>query len=267
VQLPSPGRRRQVCRLLAPVAIVHIPESATPLMALLAALALGLRHATDPDHLTAVSTLVFAEEQHGPRKAGWLGLCWGLGHATTLTVLGLPIVAFGVHLPDRLGQAAELLIAVVIIALAVRLLWQWWQLQVHAHVHAHDDMSHLHLHVHPQAHAPGGSPGHRHAHAAALGRTPLAAYGIGLIHGVGGSAAVGLLLVSAMPGRASAITALLLFAGGTAISMAAVSAGFAWTLERGPVLRQVGRIMPLFGALSLLFGSWYLMAALRSLLA
>jgi hypothetical protein len=246
---------------------VHFPESATPLMALLAALALGLRHATDPDHLTAVSTLVFAEEQHGPRKAGWLGLCWGSGHATTLTALGLPIVAFGVHLPARLGQAAEVLIGVVIIALAVRLLWQWWRRQVHVHVHTHDDASHAHTHVHPRAHVPQGSPAHQHTHASALGGTPLAAYCIGLIHGVGGSAAVGLVLVSAMPGRASAIAALLLFAGGAAISMAVVSAGFAWTLERGPVFRQVGRITPMFGAMSLLFGGWYLLAALRGLLA
>lgn len=236
------------------------------MMALLAALALGLRHATDPDHLTAVSTLVFAEEQHGPRKAGWLGLCWGLGHASTLVALGLPIVAFGVHLPERLGQAAELLIGAVIVALALRLLWQWWRLQAHAHLHSHDDSSHVHLHVHPQAHVPEGSPPHRHAHASALGRTPLAAYGIGLIHGVGGSAAVGLLLVSAMPGRVSATTALLLFAAGTAVSMAMVSAAFAWTLERGPVLRQVGRIMPLFGATSLAFGVWYGAVALRTLL-
>ncbi len=261
------ARRGPPQRSFTQVAIVHFPESATPLMALLAALALGLRHATDPDHLTAVSTLVFAEEQHGPGKAGWLGLCWGLGHATTLTALGLPIVAFGVNLPERLGQAAELLIGAVIIALAVRLLWQWWRLQAHAHVHTHDGASHVHMHVHRRAHEPQGSPTHRHAHATALGRTPLAAYGIGLVHGVGGSAAVGLLLVSAMPGRASAITALLLFAGGTAASMAIVSAAFAWTLARGPVLRHVDRVMPFFGAGSLLFGGWYLLAALRSLLA
>lgn len=235
-------------------------------MALLAALALGLRHATDPDHLTAVSTLVFAEEQHGPRKAGWLGLCWGLGHATTLTALGLPIVAFSVHLPARLGQAAELLIGAVIIALAVRLLWQWWRLHVHAHLHTHDGAPHVHTHAHQQAHGPRTGLEHRHAHATALGRTPLAAYGIGLIHGVGGSAAVGLLLVSAMPERASAITALLLFAGGTAVSMAVVSAAFAWVLARGPALRQVGRIMPLFGSASLAFGVWYGAVALRTLL-
>ena len=240
--------------------------SGTPIMALMAALALGLRHATDPDHLTAVSTLVFAEEQHGPRKAGWLGLCWGLGHATTLTALGLPIVALGLTLPERLGQLAELLIGGVIVVLAVRLLWQWWRMKVHTHLHVHDGAAHLHAHVHGQAHTAAPAPEHRHSHAMALGRSPLAAFGIGLIHGVGGSAAVGLLLVSAIADRSAATAALLLFAAGTAISMAGVSAVFAFVLTRGAIQRQVGRIMPVFGAASLAFGIWYGAAALAAVI-
>lgn len=239
--------------------------SSGPLMAVLAALALGLRHATDPDHLTAVSTLVFSEERHGARKAGWLGFAWGLGHATTLVALGLPIVAFGLHLPARLGAAAEVLIGVVIVGLAVRLLWQWRHLQVHAHLHEHDGASHIHAHAHTREHALEPAIPHRHAHATALGRNPLAAFGIGLIHGIGGSAAVGLLLVSAIPDRATSSAALLVFAAGTAISMAMVSAAFAWLLGRGPVLRQVNRIMPAFGVASLVFGVWYGVVAVLTL--
>jgi high-affinity nickel permease len=235
---------------------------ATPLMALLAALALGLRHATDPDHLTAVSTLVFAEDQRGPRKAAWLGFCWGLGHATTLTALGLPIVVLGLSLPARLGQLAELVIGMVIVVLAVRLLWQWWRMKLHTHLHTHDGQAHMHAHAHGHAHPARGMPEHRHAHAMALGRNPLAAYVIGLIHGVGGSAAVGLLLVSAIPHRTTATTALLLFAAGTALSMAVASAAFAFVLSRGAVQRQVSRIMPVFGAASLAFGIWYGVVAL-----
>lgn len=239
--------------------------SGGPLLALLAALALGLRHATDPDHLTAVSTLVFAEEQHGPRKAGWLGLAWGLGHATTLMALGLPIVAFGLHLPERLGAAAEVLIGAVIVALALRLLWQWRHLRVHSHVHAHDGATHVHTHVHARAHAPGAAGPHRHVHATALGRSPLAAYGIGLVHGIGGSAAVGLLLVSAIPDRTTSAAALLTFAAGTAVSMALVSAAFAWVLGRGAVLRHASRIMPAFAVASLAFGVWYGVVAFLTL--
>ena len=96
----------------------------------------------------------------------------------------------------------------------------------------------------------------------ALGRSPLAAYGIGLLHGVGGSAAVGLLLVSAIANRTIATTALLVFAAGTAVSMAVVSAAFAVVLARGAVQRQVTRIMPAFGVASLAFGLWYGLVAL-----
>ncbi|HEX6992252.1 MAG TPA: hypothetical protein VF151_10210 [Gemmatimonadales bacterium] len=245
---------------------MELAGAATPLMALVAALALGLRHATDPDHLTAVSALVFAEQRHGPRRAAWLGLCWGLGHATTLTALGLPIVAFGLTLPERLGQLAELVVGAVIIALAVRLLWQWWRMKAHTHLHTHDGESHLHTHVHGRAHVASTAPEHRHAHATALGRSPFAAYGIGLVHGVGGSAAVGVLLVSAIPGRMASTLALVLFAAGTAVSMALASTAFAWALGRGPVVRQVRRIMPAFGLASLAFGLWYGAVALEAVL-
>lgn len=242
-----------------------LPAAPVPVMALAASLALGFRHAADPDHLTAVSTLVFSEEQQGPRKAGWLGLCWGLGHATTLTALGLPIVAFGISLPERLGQLAELLIGGVIVALALRLLWHWRRMEVHTHRHTHGGTAHLHAHVHSAAHGAGGIAAHRHSHAMALGRSPLAAYGVGLIHGVGGSAAVGLLLVSAIPEPAAATTSLLLFAAGTALSMALVSAAFALILVRDSVQQQMSRIMPVFGLASLAFGVWYGIVALQSI--
>src|SRR5687768_8751251 len=91
-------------------------------LALLAAVLLGLRHATDPDHLTAVSTLVLSDRRHGTRRANLLGFAWGLGHATTLFAFGLPVILFGRHLPSPLQRAAEAAIGVTIIALAARLL-------------------------------------------------------------------------------------------------------------------------------------------------
>src|SRR4051812_12935676 len=91
------------------------------LLALAVALLLGLRHATDPDHLTAVSTLVMSEDERGPRRAARLGLAWGLGHATTLFVVGLPLVVFGGALPDVVQRGLEVAVGVVIAALALRL--------------------------------------------------------------------------------------------------------------------------------------------------
>ena len=69
-------------------------------MALILALLLGLRHATDPDHLTAISTLALSGQRHGPRRAAALGLAWGLGHAVTLFAFGLPVILFRRLLPD-----------------------------------------------------------------------------------------------------------------------------------------------------------------------
>src|SRR5258705_10276567 len=94
-------------------------------MALAAAVFLGLRHATDPDHLTAVSTLVLGDRNRGTRRAGVLGLAWGLGHGATLFLFGLPIILVGRFLPEAVTGAAELAIGVVIVALAARLFTRW----------------------------------------------------------------------------------------------------------------------------------------------
>src|SRR5688500_16860606 len=96
-------------------------------MAMAVALLLGLRHATDPDHLTAVSTLILSDARDGVRRAGALGLAWGLGHATTLVAFGLPVVLFRQYLPEGLLQGAEVAIGLVIVLLALRLLARWTQ--------------------------------------------------------------------------------------------------------------------------------------------
>src|SRR4051794_18655911 len=205
------------------------------LVALIAVL-LGLRHATDPDHLTAVTTLIAGDAHHDHRKARSLGFVWGLGHATTLFAFGLPIVLAKSYLPEPVQQGAEAAVGVVIIVLAVRLLMRWGQGAFRS------------------------GPGHTHA----KGRTPLQAYGIGLVHGIGGSAGVGVLLLAAIPDRAEAIAALALFAAFTAVSMAIASTTFGYALSRGPVLRRFAQVAPALGVLSLVFGVWYSLGALNA---
>jgi hypothetical protein len=224
---------------------------------------LGLRHATDPDHLTAVSTLVLSDDRNGARQAGVLGLAWGLGHATTLFAFGLPVVLFRRHLPEPVQRAAEGLIGLVIIGLAVRLLLRWRRGYFHTHPHTHGSVRHAHPHVHEERKPLLIAPAHTHPHAEGLGRTPLAAYGIGLVHGTGGSAMVGVLLVGAAAGWANGVAALLLFAGGTAVSMALVSSAFGYALARGPVARRLTRLVPVLGTASLIFGVWYALGAVR----
>jgi ABC-type nickel/cobalt efflux system permease component RcnA len=221
---------------------------------LLVSLALGLRHASDPDHLAAVTTLIASEEGRA-RRAGFMGLLWGLGHGTTLVLLGLPLVLAGRYLPEPVQQIAETLIGVIIAVLAVRLLVRWRRGLFHAHAHSHDDEKrHRHLHSHREDDL------HKHAHAAPL-RTPFSSYGIGLVHGIGGSGGLTLLLLSTISDPAQAAGALLIFAAGTAISMALLSTVFGFTIARGPVGRKFERVAPVLGVLGAAFGTWYALGA------
>lgn len=238
--------------------IAELAEGQGLLVALLVALLLGLRHATDPDHLTAVSTLVLSGDRRGPRRAAGLGLWWGLGHAATLLVLGLPVVLFSRALPDAVHTAAELAIGLVIVALAVRLLRRRRRGYLHVHAHAHDGVWHAHPHVHERDHARAG---HAHPHAEALGRSRTTAFGIGLVHGVGGSAGVGILLIGAISSDVEAVAALVLFALATAASMAFVSAAFGHGLARGAAGRRLEALTPALGCVALLFGAWYTLGA------
>lgn len=197
------------------------------------AVLLGLRHATDPDHLTAVTALIAGDASHSHKKARSLGFIWGLGHATSLFAFGVPIVLARSYLPEPVQKAAEAAVGILIIGLAVRLL------------------------VRARRGAFRAEPGHTHAH----GRTPAQAYVIGLIHGMGGSAGVGVLLLAAIPDHVEALSALALFAFFTAVSMAFASSTFGYALTREPVLRRFATLAPALGALSLAFGVWYSLGA------
>jgi high-affinity nickel permease len=236
----------------------------TFLVVIAVAVLLGLRHATDPDHLTAVSTLVASEEDHGARQAGALGFSWGLGHATTLFLFGLPIVLFNRYLPEPVQQGAEVAVGFLIGGLAIRLLVRWRRGYFHSHPHEHDADSHSHTHMHEGHGRLEHEGAHRHVHASGLGRSPLQAYGIGLVHGMGGSAGVGLLLLAAIPDHVEGIIALVVFATFTAISMAIASSSFGYVLSRGPLLHRFIAVAPILGVLSLAFGIWYSLGALEA---
>src|SRR5437763_4986529 len=136
--------------------IASLAGGQTFLIVAAVAILLGLRHATDPDHLTAVSTLIAGEGSSGMREAGKLGFAWGLGHATSLIVFGLPIVLFRGYLPEPVQEGAEVAVGIVIMALALRMLIRWRRGQFHAHAHRHSSGEHRHLHGHAAA------PRHEH---------------------------------------------------------------------------------------------------------
>jgi high-affinity nickel permease len=225
-----------------------------PLLAALGvALLLGLRHAADPDHLVAVSMLVAGAKERRAHAAARLGASWGAGHALTLLLFGLPIVVAGAELPAPLQHTAELAIGVLIVFLAVQLLRRWRRGAFHVHEHEHGHLRHVHVHPH--------ADGARHGHDHPALRSPRASFFVGCLHGIGGSAAVGVLLIGSMESREAAVAALAVLAAGTAVSMAALSAGFGMLLGAGGRRRSPGRLIPALGGSSAVFGAWYALAA------
>jgi hypothetical protein len=212
-------------------ALAGLSDGTTLLVVFAVAMLLGLRHASDPDHVVAVTTLVAGGQEGSARRAARLGFTWGAGHATSLFAFGLPIVLWRAYLPPPLQSGAETLVGVLIVALALWLLVRWRRgAFACAHVHTRT-------------------------------RTPVQAYAIGVVHGLGGSAGVGLLLLGSIRSHTLAVAALALFAACTALSMAILSTGFGLTLSRGPVRRSFHVLAPVLGALSLVFGVWYALGA------
>lgn len=220
---------------------------------LLVAVLLGLRHATDPDHVAAMTTLVAGTRERTTRRAAELGAAWSLGHAVTLFAFGVPILLLDKYLPERAQQIAETAIAFVIVYLAVRLLVRWRRGAFHVHQHEHDGVSHTHLHGHETA------PEHAHAHPV---RSAKGAFGIGLVHGMGGSAGVGILLVASIESQTLGVIALALLALFTGVSMTILSTGLGAALSSRTARSAFETVIaPAFGIAGLTFGIWYGAAA------
>lgn len=226
--------------------IASFSDEATLAVVVLVAIGLGLRHAADPDHLAAVSTLYASGRERTVRLAAGLGLAWGLGHGLTLFLFGLPIVLFKAYLPERVQQGAEMTIGLVIVFLAVLLLVRWRRGAFHAHVHEHGDGAHMHVHSHERSEQ-------------VRTRSARSAFGIGLVHGMGGSAGVGILLVASIENHVYGVIALALLAAFTAVSMAMLSTGLGFGLARA----RMERLAPVLGIASLAFGIWYALGALN----
>jgi ABC-type nickel/cobalt efflux system permease component RcnA len=232
--------------------VAGFSDGTTLALVAVVALVLGLRHATDPDHLAAVTTLIAGAEERATKAAARLGAAWGLGHATSLFAFGLPIVLFKAYLPERVEQGAETAVGVLIAGLAVWLLVRWRRGLFHVHLHAHERV-HAHGHVHD---------GEGHPHRAGRARRPAQAFGIGLVHGMGGSAGVGVLLLASIHDHFLAVGALAIFAVCTALSMALLSTGLGRALASAPLRASFDRLAPALALLSLAFGAWYTLGAL-----
>jgi high-affinity nickel permease len=193
---------------------------------------LGMRHATDPDHVIAVSTIVSREQS--PRGAVLIGALWGLGHSLTIVLVGGAIVAFNLVIPPRVGLSMEFSVALMLIVLGILNLTGLLQridATVHAHPHRHGELLHTHVHHHHLA-------THAHAEAAPAGRlddlvSRLGLLGalrplvVGIVHGLAGSAAIALLVLTTIPTPVWAVIYLAVFGIGTIVGMMLITAAHA----------------------------------------
>jgi high-affinity nickel-transport protein len=204
---------------------------------------LGMRHATDADHVIAVGTIV--TRQPTLRGGLLIGALWGLGHTLTIVVVGGAIVLFRVVIPPALGLTMEMTVAVMLVALgawnlagAVRHLRQSTaddHAVYHAHPHRHGDYVHSHRHSHAvNAHGHGEDETPQAWLDRHFGRLDLyqvlRPLVVGIVHGLAGSAAVALLVLATIGDVRWALAYLLLFGAGTVVGMLLITATIA-----GPV--------------------------------
>lgn len=185
-----------------------------------------MKHATEADHLAAVATL--ATRQSTLLQTVRQGVAWGVGHTTVLLVVGAIILMLGKAVPERMAQALEFCVGVMLVVLGVDVLRRLIRQRMHVHVHSHGvGVTHLHLHGH------AGESDHRlsqhqHVHAP---RLPLRALVIGMIHGMAGSAAMVLLSLAAAPTIAAGLVYIAVFGVGSILGMALLSAAIAVPLR------------------------------------
>ena len=227
-------------------------------LGLFAALALGLilgfRHALDPDHVVAVSTIV--GEYRNPFRSFWVGISWGLGHTTTLFIVGIVIIALKLAIPERLILIFEGAVALMLVGLGVQVIYSIRKKKVHQHNHGHEEDDHSHF----PSHAENPADSTEHHESKGIGRPffRTKSYVIGTVHGLAGSAALTLIILASIESTLAGLGYILLFGLGSVVSMGVVtifiSFPFVFSANRSANLNRYIKMVA--GVFSILFGGF-----------
>jgi ABC-type nickel/cobalt efflux system permease component RcnA len=232
---------------------------------------LGMRHATDPDHVIAVTTIV--SRQPNIKKAAWVGAFWGLGHTLTILLVGTGIILFGLVIPPRLGLSMELSVGLMLLLLGVLNLASFVRSMPSGPLHSHDSAKLVHTHYHSHGdyvhNHPHGHDPEQHPHSPettpvawldrTLGRTglfqPLRPLIIGIVHGLAGSAAVALLVLATIRNSYWAVGYLFVFGVGTIVGMMLITLSLVSAFRVVGKSRRFSRYLAMAsGLISLIFG-------------
>jgi sulfite exporter TauE/SafE len=210
-------------------------------------LILGIKHALDADHLIAVSTIV--SEHQSLKWASLIGAFWGLGHTATLFVVGLLVIGLRLTIPLPVALGLEFLVALMLVVLGGNILWRSFRTEkLHLHAHAHNPETHTHFHFH-------GEPeeSHTHPHPFKSMRKP---FFVGMVHGLAGSAALMLLVLTTIPSPLAGLVYILIFGfgsvGGMLVLSSLIGLPFVLTARRFSLMNGWIRLMA--GLASAAFG-------------
>jgi len=218
---------------------------------------LGLKHATEVDHVVAISTIV--SQHKNVFRSGIVGALWGAGHTASLLVVGAIALLLRVAIPERVSGWLEFGVALMIIGLGISALWRALRkgTQIHVHEHSHDGLKHKHIHFHDheKKHEPSATSRHSHA-VSRVGFKPLL---IGTMHGLAGSGALTLLVLTQISSSWIALLYLAIFGLGSIAGMVLMSGllGLPLALTSRSLTQIHGRLQAVAAVLSICFGVWY----------
>lgn len=215
----------------------------------------GLKHATEVDHVVAVSTIV--SQHRNVLKSAMVGALWGAGHTAALLIMGAIVLTLRVAIPERVSDWLEFCVALMIIGLGANALWRALRKAgaVHVHEHSHDGLCHAHVHFHEKEtrHAKGRA----HSHAVSgIGFKPFL---IGTMHGLAGSGALTLLILTQIKSAWVGLMYLAIFGLGSVLGMLLMSGliGLPFALTSRNLSGIHYRLQTAVAVLSIAFGLWY----------
>lgn len=206
---------------------------------------LGLEHATDADHVVAVSTIVSKSKEL--KKASSLGIFWGFGHTLTLLIVGIIVLSFKLTIPENMALSMEFLVGVVLVVLGFSVLREFIAKKIHLHKHKHNEKVHLHLHSH------GEKENHEHKHEFKHEYKSLI---VGLFHGLAGSSVLMILVLTTINSFFEGIAYILIFGFGSILGMLLISTmiGIPFTYTANKFEKFNEKIRIVAGCISVILG-------------
>lgn len=220
---------------------------------------LGMQHSLEADHLAAVTALVSGSKS--VKGAAIQGACWGFGHTLTLMALGGTFVLLDGLVPVETARWLEMGVGVMLVVLGVGVLRNLRRKRVHIHRHQHDGVEHIHAHTHgPEKHQPQNA--HAHEHTRLSGKAML----VGLMHGLAGSAALLILVLSTVESATAGLVYIAIFGLGSVLGMAALSAALTLPLRWSASQFQIGHraVQGALGTVTCVLGCWIIVSGVLS---